>query len=86
MLDTQTKSEVAVEQLQVVKDAIHALWVAHSQSKSSESTFLVAMHNLYKAKDDFEGRPVELWAKDWAGEIAFARDILDTVNQLGIKV
>ena len=85
MLDTQTK-EVAVEQLQTIKDAIHALWVAHSQSKSSESTFLVAMHNLYKAKDDFDGRPADVWAKDWAGEIAFAHDILNAVNRFGVKV
>jgi hypothetical protein len=62
-----------------VKDAIYALWEAHS--KTGDRAYLDALTVMYTAKEEYPFMDYENWVSKFYWHIRFATDILHITNK-----
>jgi hypothetical protein len=81
MLDTQTKESHMTDELKLVKQAIHALWLAQSKEPvGSDTVLLQGLKLLYTVLDAEQDYPAAKWNELYSSDIQFARDIVEAVN------
>lgn len=83
MLQPQTK-EIVMEkdEVAVLKEAIHALWIAISKEPvDSDGILIRGLRTLYPALENYNESNTDEWSTTYAEDIAFAKNVLEACRQ-----